>query len=174
MLTKACYQRGSGVLVKCRSFNYLWCIRTGNGFDSPRRIASLNRYSTLKKTQMIDTIQQIKETEWGLCVELKEGVTIDDNNVMPTIDFIIKELKKIEKKNVFMDASRVDRKVTTLKFLYVSELIQREKRNLRFAFFAPQLANKEESKVMETFSFNRGVFLQYFEDKDTAMNWLLK
>jgi hypothetical protein len=42
-ITKACYQRGSGVLGQCGSFIYLWGIRTGNGFDSPRRIASLSR-----------------------------------------------------------------------------------------------------------------------------------
>ncbi len=42
---KACYQRGIGVLGQCSSFIYLWCIRTGNGFVSPRRIASLDRYN---------------------------------------------------------------------------------------------------------------------------------
>jgi len=33
LVTKACYQRGSGVLGQCSSFNYLCCIRTGKGFD---------------------------------------------------------------------------------------------------------------------------------------------
>jgi hypothetical protein len=123
---------------------------------------------------MISTIEKIIETEWGLNVALTTGVTIDDNNVIQTIDFIIQELKRIEKKKVFIDASQVIRQVTTMKFLYVAELIQKERMNLRFAFFAPQLVNKEDSRVMETFSINRGVSLQYFADKDTAMNWLLK
>lgn len=42
-VTKACYQRGSGVLGQCSSFIYFCCIWTGNSFDLPRRIASLDR-----------------------------------------------------------------------------------------------------------------------------------
>jgi|WetSurMetagenome_2_1015567.scaffolds.fasta_scaffold1723041_1 hypothetical protein len=43
-LIKACYQLGSGVLGQCSSFIQPQYIRTGNGFDSPRRMASINRY----------------------------------------------------------------------------------------------------------------------------------
>jgi hypothetical protein len=42
-ITKACYQRGSGVLGQCSSFVYLWNNRTGNGLTSPRRTAGRDR-----------------------------------------------------------------------------------------------------------------------------------
>ena len=45
---------------------------------------------------MIDTIEKIEETEWGLSVVLKDGITIDDNNVLPTIDYVIKELSDLK------------------------------------------------------------------------------
>jgi hypothetical protein len=51
MITKACYQRGSGVLGQCSSLINRRCIRTGNGFDSPRRIASHNRRSLVATGQ---------------------------------------------------------------------------------------------------------------------------
>lgn len=41
-VTKACYQMGSWVLGQCSSFIQPRYIRTGNGFDSPRRIANLD------------------------------------------------------------------------------------------------------------------------------------
>jgi hypothetical protein len=34
---KGLLQAGQLGFRQCRSFIYLWCIRTGNGFDSPRQ-----------------------------------------------------------------------------------------------------------------------------------------
>jgi hypothetical protein len=44
VVTKACHQFGIGVLRQCNPFIGRWCIRTGNGFDSPRRKASLEHF----------------------------------------------------------------------------------------------------------------------------------
>jgi len=56
----------------------------------------------------------------------------------------------------------------------VAELIQSLCTRVKIAFVAPNIADNQNSKTMETFSFNRGVFVQYFHDKDTALDWLLK
>ena len=117
-------------------------------------------------------VESIKETEWGLEIVLKEGVIIDDNSIIPTIKFIIEECLKTNKNKVVVDASKVIRRASIFKLLEVAEAFQYER--IKIAFIPPKLADAEQSKALETFSFNRGVQLRYFPDMDTALEWLLK
>jgi hypothetical protein len=123
---------------------------------------------------LIDTIEKIEETEWGLSVVLKEGITIDDNNVLLTIEYILQELIKNKKNKVIIDATGINRQVSVLRLMDVAELIQRLCKRVKIAFVAPNLADNQNSKAMETFSFNRGVYVQYFHDKLSALDWLLQ
>jgi hypothetical protein len=116
----------------------------------------------------------INITEWGLNVVLKDNVIIDDKNIFPTITLILDKCKEYKKNKVFIDALTVNRHVSVLKLLEVAELISKECSRLKIAFVAPHLVDNSDSKAMETFSFNRGVYIQYFRDKDTAMEWLLE
>jgi hypothetical protein len=60
-----------------------------------------------------------------------------------------------------------------MKFLEIAEMIQQQTLRIRIAFLAPHLADNENTKAMETFSFNRGISVKYFHDHDQALEWLL-
>jgi len=122
---------------------------------------------------MINTIQEISGTDYGLSVVLKEGITIDDNNVLPTMEYIIEELLKSKKTKVIVDATMIIRQVSVMRLMDVAELMQKLCTRLKIAFVTPGMADNQNSKAMETFSFNRGVYIQYFHNKDTALDWLL-
>lgn len=122
---------------------------------------------------MINTIQEISGTEYGLSVVLKEGIIIDDNNVLPTMEYIIEELIKSKKTKIMVDATMINRQVSIMRLMDVAELVQKLCTRLKIAFVAPGLADNQTSKAMETFSFNRGVYIRYFHTKDIALDWLL-
>jgi hypothetical protein len=121
---------------------------------------------------MTEQIELIITHEWGLEVVLKAGVIIDDNNVLQVIHSKLDMCRQHGKHKVLLDASKIIRQVSMLRFIEVAELMQREIPGLRAAFYAPHLADKEQSKSMETFSINRGVNLHYFNDKSDAIAWL--
>jgi hypothetical protein len=123
---------------------------------------------------MTEKLGLLTETDWGLNVVLKENAVIDDNNIFPVINLILDKCKEFRKNKVCIVATTVKRRVSIFKLLDVAELIKKECPRMRIAFIAPHLVDNESSKAMETFSFNRGVYIQYFRDKDTAMEWLLK
>ena len=111
-------------------------------------------------------------TEWGLHVVLREGVVIDDNNILPKIQRVIEKCKEINKNRILIDASKALRKVSVMKFIEVDELLAKINAHFKIAFIAPLLVDDEKSKFHETFGFNRGVFIRYFSDEDAAVKWL--
>ncbi len=119
-------------------------------------------------------IESKKETDWGLEVVLKEGVIIDNDSILPAIKYYLDQCQKINKNKVIVDASKIIRNVSIVKFLEVAEIIQKEPIRVKIAFIPPQLANVSESNAMETFSYNRGVKLQYFQDMAAALEWVLQ
>jgi hypothetical protein len=45
---------------------------------------------------------------------------------------------------------------------------------IKIALIASHLVNNENSNFVETAGYNRSIFIQYFHNKDTAMEWLLE
>jgi hypothetical protein len=124
---------------------------------------------------MTEQIGLITETEWGLHAVLKNGVVIDDTNIIQTMEYIITSCKETGKTKILIDASTIIRKASVLKMLEVAELPHKLGcQGIKIAFFAPGLADAENSKFMENAGYNRGLLVRYFHDKATAMEWLLK
>ena len=123
---------------------------------------------------MTKQVKQITKTDWGLEVVINDNAILDDTTILPTTMFILDKCKEFKKDKVLVDERTITRKVSTFKLLEVAELIRKECGGLRMAFIAPQLVNHADSRTFDTFAFNRGVSIQYFVDRDTALDWLLK
>jgi len=123
---------------------------------------------------MEQLVQSLRETDWGMDIVLKEGTILNDNNIIPTIQLIIDKCKEINKNKVLIDANFTYRKISVLKILVIAETLQRHGREIKLAFIAPHLIDHEDTRTMEIFSHNRGVFLQYFHNRDEALQWILK
>jgi hypothetical protein len=117
---------------------------------------------------------QITETDWGLLFVLNEGFIMDNSNFDTAIQVLLDSCKKYNKTKVLVDASKAIRRTSVLKMLETSEHLPTSSLDFKMAIIPPVGINDEHSKAMETFSFNRGVLLQYFADKESAMDWLIK
>ncbi len=116
--------------------------------------------------------QQILVKESWLEVVMTENSVIDDYNILKKMQFLIQKCKEIEKKGILIDATHTTRETSVLKFLELAELIRKQSLDVRIAIVAPHLVNNDDSKTFETFSSNRGIFVRYFSEKVSAMQWL--
>jgi hypothetical protein len=124
---------------------------------------------------MTEQVQQITETEWGLDAVLKDGLVIDDSNVVQTMEYLALSCKTIGKHRILLDATRITRKTSVVKMLNVAEAIQALKCGaMKIAIITPELANNETSRFLEDAALNRGVHIRYFSDRDAGLQWLLK
>ena len=124
---------------------------------------------------MIEHEQTITETEWIMYVVINEGVIIDDSNYIPRVEYIIKKCKESKKNRILVDTSAADRKVSVLK-LYegIKMLPKMDIGGFKIALVTPKFVHHEDSRFVENVAFNNGLFIKYFPDKDTALEWLLK
>jgi hypothetical protein len=123
---------------------------------------------------MKNYIKKTLKTEWGLDIILMEDIFINDSNILPSVKVLLDECKKTENKNkVIIDASTVTQQVSILKLIDIAELLQTECLRIKTAIIAPNLVNDEISRNTETVSFNRGILIKSFLDRETAMAWLL-
>ncbi len=130
---------------------------------------------------MTKHIKQIKETDWGMEVVMHDNAMLDDSTILEIITFILDKCKEFRKDaevfnlyKVLVDESSITRNISILKVYEVTELIKKECVGLKMAFIAPHLVRHPDSGTIDTFSFNRGISVQYFVDRKTALDWLLK
>ena len=119
--------------------------------------------------------QLMTDTAWGLNVVMKEGVNINDSNLLSTIKLIIDRCKEIGKRTILIDATNVFGKVSFMQLFAGVELIQKlNGTGFKIALIAPHFLDHEDSRFVEAAGFNRRISIQFFHDKDTAVEWLLK
>jgi hypothetical protein len=122
----------------------------------------------------MDQAGLLTKTDWGLLIELKEGFIFDMNNFDVTIKALVDSCVEYKKTKILIDATKANPGASVLKMLDVANQFSKSEVRFKMAIIPPKSVNDENSRTMETFSFNRGVFLQYFLDKDAALEWLLK
>jgi hypothetical protein len=121
---------------------------------------------------MEQLIESIIETEWGLDIKFKSDCIIDNNNALEIVKYICERCNKIKMKKVVINAPGLTRHVSVMKLMDMAELYQKLCPGIKIAFVATHLVNNEDSRTLETFSLNRGVFIKYFGDRDTGLEWL--
>lgn len=122
---------------------------------------------------MEDHIEKIEETEWGLEITFKTGAVIDNRNVMNGTREISDRCNASGKKKVVIHAPGLVRHISVLKLMDIAEFYESECPGIRIAFIASHLVNNEDSRSLETFAFNRGVYIKFFHDKESGLEWLM-
>jgi hypothetical protein len=120
---------------------------------------------------------QIKETDWGFIVEPEPGFVLNDNNIFSVIGMVVDKAKETGKKRILFDETNIIRKVSFLKLMDAIEHFQKTADHAsvyKQAFILPHPADSSNLKFVENAGFNRGVMIQYFSDRETAVEWLLK
>jgi hypothetical protein len=120
---------------------------------------------------MEDRTGLLTETEWGLLIELKEGFTFDDKNFETAAKVLVESCKIFNKKKVLIDATKSIPGASVMKMLDIANLFSKSDLRIKMAIIPPAVYD-ENTRTMETFSFNRGVYIHYFQNKDTALAWL--
>jgi hypothetical protein len=119
--------------------------------------------------------QLMTDTAWGLNVEMKKGSNIYDSNLLSTIELIIDRCNQIGKRTILIDATNAFGKISFMKLFEGVQLIQKlNSTDFKIALIAPHFLDHADSKFVEAAGFNRGISIQFFHDKDTAVEWLLK
>lgn len=112
------------------------------------------------------------EMPWGFCFAVKKHIIIDDTNAIEVMKFVLDKCLEIHKKKVIIDESIAEIKISTMKSLEKAELMQKVCSGMKIAFIAPTLMDSMFLSAFETFTFNRGVFAQYFPDLESASEWI--
>jgi len=125
---------------------------------------------------MIEHGLTITETEWIMYVVIDKGVILDDSNFLQKIEFVINKCKEKNKTRLLVDTSAAIRKVSVMKLFDGTKLLQKlGVVGFKIAIISPQLAEHEDSKFVENVAnFSIHIPLQYFKNKDKALEWLLK
>ena len=120
-------------------------------------------------------IELLTETEWGLDVTIEKNAEINNSNFIDMVKIVLNKCKEINKKKILVDLSTFKQKVSSIK-IYEAVKVSQEivGPGLKLAFVAPNLIKNKDLKFVENVGFNRAVFIQYFYDKATAIEWLLK
>lgn len=123
----------------------------------------------------MEQIESIIENEWGLEVSMKEAGEINESNFIEVIKIVLIKCNEIKKNRILVDLTNFSQKLNTIK-LFEAVIVTRQIIGIgsKLAFIAPHLLKNDKSKFVETAGHNRLVFIQYFIDKKTAMEWLLK
>lgn len=115
----------------------------------------------------------VQEEEWGLCLTVKEGVEVNDLNILSRIAPVINLAKEKGKNRILVEATGTKRNVSIIKLFQAGELLLKLRSSgFKIAFVAPEYVNSIESKFMENTGFNRGSFIRYFFDSAEAIKWL--
>jgi hypothetical protein len=121
----------------------------------------------------MEQVELMSETAWGLEVVMKKDITIDNSSVLEIIKHIISKCKEIDKKRILITATTTLIKVSFMQLFNGVELIQKlNGAGFRIAIIVSYIPNNENSKFVETVGVNRAIFIQYFIDKDSAVEWL--
>ena len=116
----------------------------------------------------------LQEEEWGLRLVAGNGIEINNTNLLPRIEKIIKLAKEREKNRILIEASAATRNVSITKLFQAGELLlQLRTSGFKVAFVAPQFINTDESLFVENVGSNRGFYVRYFPDSGEALNWIL-
>jgi len=122
---------------------------------------------------MLENILLIQEEEWGLRLSIKEGVKVDNNNILPMFRQIIELAKSKGMNRLVISALTTQRKVSIVNMFQVGKILLDLKAvGFKIAFIAPHLAGNEESRFMENVGYNRGALIKYFSDSDEALHWI--
>jgi len=123
----------------------------------------------------MELLESMIETEWGLDVTMKKYAIVDDISFIEIVKHVSQKCNEIEKKRILVDFTTFEQKVAFLKlFEAVNVSKQIVGPGLRLAFIAPHLVNNENSRFVENVGYNRAVDIEYFYDRETAKEWLLK
>jgi hypothetical protein len=115
------------------------------------------------------------KTEWGLHLVLNPSVITNDDNLLGRVEFVINTCKGIGKKRILVETFGATRNLSLTKLIESVELVRKiDGTGYRIAFVAPHLVKEEFSRFVDNVGFNRAIFIQFFYDKDTALEWLLK
>jgi hypothetical protein len=122
----------------------------------------------------MNLIELFTETEWGLDVTIENNAEIDNSNFIDIVKIVLNKCKEINKKKILVDFASFEQKVSPMK-IYEAVKVSQEivGPGLKLAFVAPHLIKNKDLKFVENVGFNRAVFIQYFYDKATAIEWLI-
>jgi hypothetical protein len=123
----------------------------------------------------MEQYESIFERDWGLEVKMNKVDGINEHNFIDVIKVVLNKCTEINKKKILVDLTHFSQKLNTFK-LFEAVIVTRQTigAGSKLAFIAPHLVKNDKSNFVETAGFNRSVFIQYFTDKETAMEWLLK
>jgi hypothetical protein len=119
-------------------------------------------------------VKGIEITDWGLIIVMNDKAIIDNSTAIPTMKYILDKCKEFNKDKVIVEEQTIERQISVMTILSLTELIKLECPRLKLAFVASHLVDHPDSKTMDTFAFNRGAKIQYFHDMDSAKEWIIK
>jgi hypothetical protein len=105
---------------------------------------------------------------------MNDNTIIDNNTAIPPMKYILDKCREFKKTKIIIEEKTITRTISAIIMLEIVELIQKECSRLKLAFVAPHLVEHPDSRVMDTFAFNRGISIQYFPDMDSAKEWIIK
>ncbi len=117
----------------------------------------------------------IIEEEWGASLKIKDGTKLQDQSVLAKVTKMISDLREKNKRKIMILGMENMKDKATVNVYQEIEMFQKLGGNgFKVAFLAPHRVNDENAKFAELVGLNRGVFIQYFAQKEEALAWLLK
>jgi len=113
--------------------------------------------------------------EWGIEIVVKDAVQIDDTNFLHVVTSTLLKCKELNKNRLLIDLTNFTRKTIAAKlFEAVNISEQIIGMGIKIAFLASHLVNDDASIRVETSGYQKGIFIQYFPNRQMAIDWLLK
>ncbi len=116
----------------------------------------------------------IIEKEWGLEITTPLGFKLDDTNFVRIISYILRKCKELGKQCLLLDLSAIERQVSPDKLYKTIPLTEKIiGMGMKIAVIKPDYVNDQTSINLESFSYQKRIYIEYFSDKNDALEWLI-
>jgi hypothetical protein len=123
---------------------------------------------------MSDQNYTIIETNWGIHLSTFENFVTNADNMPVIIKEIVLKCHESDKKRVLIDARTMIRKSSIVAHFNYSELAQSiGAAGFKFAVISSKYAVDPDTRFIEDFNYNRGIYVQYFSEMAEGLEWLV-
>ena len=116
----------------------------------------------------------IIENEWGLEITVDSDFKLDDTNFVRILSYVLRKCKELGKQRLLLDLSAIERKVSPEKLLQTIPLTEKIMgMGMKIAVIKPDYVDDQTSINLESFSYQKRIYIEYFSDKLMGLEWLI-